>query len=406
MTSVTPLTRKRVAAQHSTKKDALRSARYAAQRILWRESSLDRVKACGFKLNGECADRVAVKLAGGVAGFSGLQTCGSVHACPVCSQKIMAQRAEDVQAAVLAWHKGVQLAPAPVKGRVVFATFTMRHKKSQSLNELWDALSYAWSKVTSGRAWTAEAELFGVELPREIKTGPNKGQIRHAHRINFVRAVEVTHGRNGWHVHIHALLFVKEAITDTEIDLLGDMMFARWSDALTRFGLEAPTRENGVDVRRVRRHDSKALGDYFTKNVYVGRVKETGAGWEVAGGAGKTARGKNRTPFQILSDVSATGDAEDLELWHEFEAASKGRRQLTWSGSLREVLGLAAEKTDQEIAEEDLGGEVVAEFAAGDWYSWLHRHKPRILELIEAGCDGGQVVAVLLAEIAAKDQAA
>lgn len=401
MTSVTSLTRKRVAAQHSTKKDALRASRYSAQRILWKESSLDRVKACGFKLNGECSDRVAVKLSGGVAGFSGLQTCGSVHACPVCSQKIMAQRAEDVQAAVLAWHTGV----GPAKGRVVFATFTMRHKASQSLNDLWDSLSYAWGKVTSGSGWVGDSKRYGVFLPREIKSGPNKGTIRHENRINFVRAVEVTHGKNGWHVHIHALLFVREDVTDADVQALSDTMFARWSDALTRSGLEAPSREHGVDVRLVRRGDSRALGDYFTKNVYVGRVKETGAGWEIAGGAAKTARGKNRTPFQILSDVAGTGDAADLDLWHEFEAASKGRRQLSWSGSLREVLALADEKTDQEIVDEDLAGDVVAEFERDDWYGWLHRHKPRILELVEAGCDGGQVIGVLLAELDRREAA-
>lgn len=400
MSSVTPSTPKGEENRRTSKQDALRAARFAAQRALHQESSLERVRACGWRLNGECADRVAVKLSGGLAGFSGLQTCGSPWACPVCSQKIMAQRAEDVQAAVTRWHSGHEIDGAKIRGRVVFATFTMRHRADQSLADLWESLSYAWGRVTSGSQWVADSERFGVVLPRVVKTGHRKGQTLRESRINFVRAVEVTHGKNGWHVHIHALLFVKDGITDlaesSEVSALADSMFIRWSEALVASGLEAPTRENGIDVRLVRRADSKALGDYFTKNVYVGRVRAVGAGWEIAGGQGKTARGKNRTPFQILSDVVATGDADDLDRWHEFEAASFGRRQMTWSNTLRSLLELHDEKTDQEVAEEDLSGEIVCEFLRADWYNGLCWQKARILELVEKGCDAQLILSILL----------
>ena len=47
--------------------------------------------------------------------------------------------------------------------------------------------------------------------------------------------------------------------------------------------------------------------------------------------------------------------ADSAELWWEFEKASKGKRQLTWSRGLRQLLGLIQEKTDEEIAAEELG---------------------------------------------------
>jgi hypothetical protein len=386
--------------RRTDRQDTLRAERFAAQRTLRVETSLERVKACMWTLNGEFSDQVAVKLSEGTAGLSGVQTCGSPWACPVCSQKIMTQRAADVQEAVTRWHKGHMVdygyGKAEVKGRIVFATFTMRHSARQELATLWDGLSGGWHEVIDGRDWREDQERFGVLLPREVKSGVNKGEIRYGRRINFVRAVEVTHGRNGWHVHIHSLLFVKDGITDDEVSALGDSMFSRWSDALVAQGLRAPSRENGVDVRLVRRDDSNGLGDYFSKNVYVGRVEESGAGWEIAGAAGKKARRGNRTPFQILADIVIDGDADDLDLWREYETGSFNRRQMTWSGTLRDVLDLQPEKTDKNIVEEDHGGEVVLRIPKELWYGVISWNIARLLELVEAGHTEEHIFTVLL----------
>lgn len=94
--------------------------------------------------------------------------------------------------------------------------------------------------------------------------------------------------------------------------------------------------------------------------------------------------GKNRTPFQITGDFFETGDADDLGIWHEWEKGSKGRRALTWSKGLREWAELAAEKSDEEVAAEDLMGEDLILLQAETWravrgQSWL------ILELAEKG---------------------
>lgn len=391
MSSVTSIGSAPVVRRVSPNRDALQSSRYKARRSLWSESSLPRLRACGRRLNGECSDRVAVKLSDGVAGFSGVQSCGSPWSCPVCSQKIMAERADDVQRAVSRWHQ--------MGRRVVFLTLTMRHRSGQELAELWDGLSYGWSKVTSGRGWERDSELLGEWLPRTIKSGANKGQIRYSHRINFVRAVEVTHGANGWHVHIHALLFLRDGITDDDVQLLSESVYGRWAAALARKGFGTPTMANGVDTRLVRREDSHALGDYFTKNVYVGRVQADGAGWEITGGMGKTARGKNRTPFQILADVELLGDADDLARWHAWEKASHGRRQLTWSGSLREILALGEELTDEEIAEKELGGDIVMYFGREEWYAVICWRSDRVLQLVQAGCTKPQILAVLAADV-------
>lgn len=383
-------TRARRSAKSAARAKDLRAARHGARRVLWGLSSLERVRRCGNSLSKfgnsdqgakhQAGHTVAVKVSDGTAGFAGLQSCGSPWACPVCSQKISGVRADDVQSAVSAWHQD--------GGRVAFLTLTMRHRKGQRLDDLWAALSHGWDKATggSGREWVKDCNDYGVPMERVVKRGKRAGEIVTENKIPFIRAVEVTHGSNGWHVHIHALLFVRDGVTDDDVKALSDRMFGRWVPALTDKGLTAPSQRHGVDIKLVRRGDSNALGDYFTKSQYVGRVKADGAGWELTGGAGKTARGINRTPFQILADIESAGDADDLALWWEFEKASRGKKQLQWSNGLRDYLDLGAEATDEEITDQDMGGEVVMTFSRKQWrvLRWV---SCSVLTAIEEGAD-------------------
>lgn len=350
------------------------AGRYSARRVLWSESSIKRVRTCGH--HGVMPDgNVAVKLSGAGtpdarAGFSGVATCGSTWACPVCSQKIACKRAADLGAAVAAWQaRG---------GKVVMVTLTMRHRKGQRLKDLWDSLSHAWGKVTSGRGWKRDQETYGTIIPRLVKTGARKGQTVNESRIGFARVVETTQGDNGWHLHIHSLLFVAGDVSESGLHELAESMFGRWVPALVSKGLTAPVLAHGVDVRVVSAGDASKLGDYFSKNVYTADK----AGWEVAGGSGKKAGRGNRTPFQILADVVAVGDADDLAIWWEWEEASSGRRQLTWSAGLRELLALGEEATDEELAEEDFDGDVVMVFTAPE-YAVIRWHSETLLELLE-----------------------
>lgn len=60
--------------------------------------------------------------------------------------------------------------------------------------------------------------------------------------------------------------------------------------------------------------------------------------------------------MQLLADAVETYEESALGRWWECEAASDGRRQLTWSTGgrdLRALAGLSREAIDAEIAEED-----------------------------------------------------
>lgn len=325
-----------------------RSERRQLKRGIWVESKLKGPRLCGrFPRHGEMVGvKVGRTPSGDVAaGYSGLMTCGSVWACPTCSAHILRERSRELAAGVQAWRG---------KGQVYMVTLTMRHRRGQALSRLWDALSYAWSKaVVNGKQWATDKALLDL--------------------AGFVRTVEVTHGRNGWHVHIHALLFVGEP-SETAAGAVWARMQSRWTRALERKGLSAvPEAQEFHRVSDptadVARYLAKADVDYALDELDALRQRTADSvGLEMAGSSFKAARAaRSRTPWGIFADVMDDGCAESLDLWHEYEDASQGRRQLTWSRGLRELLKLGEESSDEDVAATDGEGVEVLRLPRDTW---------------------------------------
>ena len=362
------------------KRNARRGDRLHARRVLWSTSTLPRTRKCGRALavGNELGVSVRVSQTGDrrSAGFGGLQSCGSPWSCPWCASKIAAQRQADIAAAVTEWQR---------RGNVLgLVTLTMRHHNGQRLKTLWDAYAYAWGRVTSGRRWVDAQEALGVVMPRTVKVwgrtpAGDRIQIGSRNtakiRVPTIRVVEVTVGANGWHVHVHALVFLR-AMPDVKLSrqnrlvrALGRAMFGRWKAGLIAKGLTAPSRDSGGLDAHVVTGDASAFGEYFTKNQYSGAAA---VALEMARADLKAARGKNRTPFEVLRSVAGASDYRDGDetLWAEWEQGSRNRRQIQWSPGLRELVKLPeAEKTDEDIAAEEQGGSNVAWIDTSDWYS-------------------------------------
>jgi hypothetical protein len=138
-------------------------------------------------------------------------------------------------------------------------------------------------------------------------------------------------------------------------------MWQRWTRVLERKGLTSWKHRGGVDVRMATLGTDN-LAHYFNKlarEVTYSHMKESRGG---------------RSPFKILTDGLQTGDADDLDLWAEWEQASYGRRQLTWSlgvHDLRKLADLGSEQSDEEVAEEDLQGEDVIALPHPTWEALL-----------------------------------
>ncbi len=240
-------------------------------------------------------------------------------------------------------------------------TLTMRHHEGQTLKQCWDALSKAWAAVTSGKQWVSDSELFGLR--------------------GWVKAVEVTRGQNGWHVHLHALMIWDDDVTTDQARYVARRMWQRWNRALQRRGFDSLRDLGGLDVRLASLKPGTAGGlhEYFVKLSH-----------EITGGHAKLARGSGRTPFQILADALATttGEADDFLLWWEWEQASLGRRQIAWSKGLREWAQMGAEQKDEEIAAEQLEGDDVLFIDPASWRH-LRQDPDAVCDLLECTEDGG-----------------
>lgn len=305
------------------------------------------VQLCGSRACS--ASGVGVRLteseAGRRAGFAGLSTCGSIWLCPVCAAKIAARRAEEL---------GTVLENVREAGyQLAMVTLTVRHSAKDTLAEVWSAVSRGWHRVTGGKAWLADKDHY--EIP------------------GWVKAVEVTHGKHGWHVHVHSVFAYKGTPNDAKA--LGQRIYGRWES-----GLKATKKHKGftalpdygLDVEVSQGGDLGNLGKYLSK---LGADVQ-GIAREVTQGGQKQARGTNRTPFQIGHDLVENQAAEDRAIWDEWQKTAPGHRALSWSKGFRELFGLdEKEATDEEIAAEELGtkDDTVCVIPSPSWYTIKHR---------------------------------
>lgn len=310
---------------------ARRRTRAKLRRLAQTFTELPRLRKCG-KTTVTGTGAPVLRVNGHSAGYAGVATCGSVWCCPSCAAKIAAHRAEDLAT--------VMRKVLDSGGSASLITFTLRHHQGQGLTELWDAISYAWGKVTSGKQWGADQAVGGMR--------------------GWVKAVEVTYGHHGWHPHIHVLVCWKKEISLDTAQRVANSMHGRWERALNRKGFQSWREHGGLDVRMASL-DNDNLADYFTK---LAR--------EVTSQATKGTK-KGRPPFAILADIGETFLADDADRWWEWEQASFRRRQLSWSTGemdLRKWAELGRELTDEEAAAEEEAGDDVLALTAESW-GWL-----------------------------------
>ena len=357
-----------------------RAQRFEARHGVRFFTTLARLRECGWKTvrDGGPVLRITEALTGTRAGWSGVSTCGSVWVCPECADKVQAsRRAELVELITTATARGCS---------VLLITLTMRHTAGDRLADLWDDLSKAWAAVNRDGTYRRRRDSFGY--------------------VGWVKSVEVTTGAHGWHVHIHCLMVLEGACSQDRAEEFGELLWSPWSRYLMNRPGRSPVRD-AFDVR-VGRGALAAMGEYLAKTSYpdddqedapttdVFRESYEGLASEMTLSTHKQARGYNQTPFQLLRDILSNGmrmsDGEtvvaapevDVARWHEWEAASRGRRQIAWSDDLRKWADLGEEKSDEEIAAEEAGGEDVIGLPVETWravrrYSWV------LLDLAETG---------------------
>lgn len=288
--------------------------------------------------------------------FSGLERCGSIWSCPVCSAVIRARRAEEVT-------KAAEQAIADENG-LLFATLTLRHKDRDKLAESIDLLLEAWRRIQSWRAWRTMADELGI--------------------LGIIRTTEVTYGGNGWHPHSHLLIVTAFPLSDEELSKFYAQLTLFWIKAVGKLGGRLPSSERGVDVRRVDDGAGVTVADYVVKVQERVGERRTKIGLELLRGDLKTGRAGSVMPFELL-DVDGEGSEIARRLWVEYVTATRGRRALSWTKGLRDwLLPEDEELSDEEVIEDTEQAELVALIEGADYDRRLKNSPEYLVAVLEA----------------------
>lgn len=348
---------------------------------------------------------------GHAARFSGVQSCASVWSCACCGALIRSRRSEEVQEAARWWEAQ--------GGQFLFLTLTVRHYAEDSLERTMDALTEGFRATINGAPWKRFTRRHG---------------IRH-----WIKAQEVTLGwQNGWHAHLHVLLFVDlpGAAADLQADAdaarvamslavdgraraakrrrwerlvgevaeaeriaqqgisaarereLRDWLYDRWSKMVVTAGGRMPSRRRGVDIRTVR--DGQVVALYVSKLQEPDReVKSWQVGQEMSRQDLKKGRVDSLVPLELLDTDGLTDEQVERQraYWLEYVHTTKGRRSMTWSRGLKEAAGIEDVEDEQIVAEEteDTEDDRVLIIRAVDWRGIRDDADTlaRILELVE-----------------------
>jgi hypothetical protein len=315
-------------------------------------------------------------------GLAALKRCGR-RLCPACAARLQGARAAEIEATAAA-----HLAAGH---SIAMVTLTMRHHAWMPLVKCLDAVIGAWRAATGGspRAWTTARLECGL--------------------AQTVRAIEVTHGVNGWHVHLHCLLFLDAAPAAAAATALplAEGMFTRWTDYLVASDFPPPTREHGLDVLvGMPGSAGRVLGAYVAKLQDGGISYATSSkrlGFELAFSAGKRPKKGNRSPFMVAADALA-GDQRSYRLWREYAEGIHHRRMLEWSRAssrfddLRDRYTTRDDRTDEQILDHhEAGARRIAGIPIPAWWHIRRRRQELVDELL--GCQTyGEVAALFAAD--------
>jgi len=277
--------------------------------------------------------------------YGNLQLCASLWHCPICASKISERRRVELQPVVDKWLD-------ERLGSVLFLTFTMRHESKEELQSVLKGLIDSSEMFRSGKWWVKFRQRYFL--------------------AGLIRALEVTHGWNGWHPHLHFLAF-----TTQPVDLVpfSDQIKRHWRSVLKLHGRSA-SYARGADIRFVDRH----VPSYLLKMGLVASEEEDNlaveaghwtAAHELTKANIKSGRNGSRSPLDLLR-ARVAGDMKAGRLWQEYAEVLKGHKHLVWSQGFREYLGLGRFQSDKALVDQqDKVAVLLAQLTLAQWQQVL-----------------------------------
>jgi hypothetical protein len=296
--------------------------------------------------------------------YTGLVTCGSVWACPVCCALVQQRRRLEL-AHLISWSYSNGFAPMMV-------TLTFPHTKFDSLADLRAKQAAAFKILRQGTPWTKQKNRLGY--------------------VGLVRSLELTHGDNGWHPHTHELWIVRPQDADKRATFERALR-ERWYNSCVKAGLvdagNALQRHafmlHAVDVRW-EVNDS----DYLAKQ---DASRAWGADREIVTASSKRGRRSGVHPHEFLI---RRGRADRMR-YLEYIDGMKGASQLFWSSGLKKLCAVE-EISDEALAQEEREHSDELGRVSADQWKVIRRRRlfSQLLDVADTG-DWGAVWKFLIA---------
>jgi len=261
-------------------------------------------------------------------GFAGLQCCGNVHGCPMCSSRISMLRENEVRH-VSDWAK---------KNGYLVAMLTLTHP-----HQKFDLLR-----------WQLDCLLGYKDGKKRVRGAMyyfrNSRAFRALKLVGDIKKFEVTHGQNGWHPHHHIMLIIDPEKTGS-ID--AHRLYLAWANACKKAGLECPSLQRGLKLDFAKNDDDISS--------YISKMGTWDMAQEMTKDQSKKSKIDGKTQWQLLR-ASKDGDRLCGSLYVEYVEMTKGVKSLVFSRGLKKLVNLD-ELSDKKIADDvDSVEAVVFEF--------------------------------------------
>lgn len=296
--------------------------------------------------------------------YRGLMRCSRIWMCPVCARKITETRRVELDELLarsvipIIKSSGRDFFEVP-KFHLSMLTFTLSHDWDESAAKVLDRLGRAYSRFASGRWYQGFKARFFI--------------------VGTIKALEMTHGVNGWHPHYHVLLFHDSYLPPMmQIDYVANARL-HWSGVVFNIG-GATDLIRGVDLIWGNTHA------YAVKLAGDREVQDWSLVQETTKQPVKHGRNGNSSLVDLLI-AYAHGDVQAGELWSEAVYALNRKKHIEASKGLWAMLGREV-STDEKSAEDEPGEthRILASLTAAQWRNIIRLdERGQVLDIAAGG---------------------
>jgi hypothetical protein len=261
--------------------------------------------------------------------FAKMETCGSVHSCPICRRKIKQKHREELRM--------VMDYLLDANRNIYMLTLTCKHEirdefkdlvgSGRSPGKVAKGFLGAWGELINSKGWKKFKKINGV--------------------IGQIRATETTYSlKSGYHYHAHVLIISDKEIKDLEETKKG--IFKEWSRLSVKCGLRKPS------ILAMDLQGAEYASDYVSKwgadSEMTGSKKGIGSGYSIY------ELEDMLTSEYLLGESGFTLDRVKAII-KEMSRVLKGTKSLTWPtrgelATIRKAV-TGSEKSDEDLAKLD-----------------------------------------------------